>query len=166
MHNLKTVLTEKDARRFWKKVAVASDFECWPWTGSLDKSGYGRFMCKTEQDRIAFSASRLAYFLHTNEDPGSSRIGHKCSLRRCCNPRCLFKISPDSGPRRKHSKSNNPDSQSSQSRPRTELVPADILEIRSLHQSGETCYALTKIFNVSWPTIKKIVDRKSWRHIL
>lgn len=34
---------EAEAERFWSKVEVRGDLECWPWMGGRTPRGYGRF---------------------------------------------------------------------------------------------------------------------------
>lgn len=75
--------------RFWSKVAFASDNDCWLWTKSRDRYGYGRF---TLDHKIPFTASRLAWILTNAEDAEVGlEIMHSCDNPPCCNPSHLSK---------------------------------------------------------------------------
>jgi hypothetical protein len=70
--------------RFWDKVEVGDADECWPWTGALDRHGYGQF--KTAPGTPPVRAHRLAYVL-TGSDPAAAPVlRHTCNRRNCCNP--------------------------------------------------------------------------------
>ncbi|MFC5992921.1 HNH endonuclease signature motif containing protein [Pseudonocardia hispaniensis] len=55
---------------------------CWPWSGTRNKKGYGRFKHAL--------AHRVAYKLATGTDPGQFLVCHTCDNPPCCNPTHLF----------------------------------------------------------------------------
>ena len=79
--------------RLWPRVQKGSPDECWPWTGGLNKDGYGRMQWDGKLQYV----HRLAY-IHTNGAlPAGTEIDHTCHNdtgctikpcphRRCCNP--------------------------------------------------------------------------------
>lgn len=70
-------------RRFWSKVDIKSDEECWPWKSHLDRYGYGSFGIGTRPAR----AHRMAWLLWNGEAfPPDVKMRHTCDNRRCCNP--------------------------------------------------------------------------------
>lgn len=75
-----TTLTE----RLWRRVDTsAGSTGCWPWTGSVDSSGYGAIGA----DGRTLSTHRLAYELSTGKPiPDGMYIDHICHVTRCCNP--------------------------------------------------------------------------------
>lgn len=76
--------TDTDRLRFFSKVDEGQPGECWPWTGSRDKNGYGRFKLGGKGGR-AHEAHRVAYALETGVMP-QGHVLHSCDLRACCNP--------------------------------------------------------------------------------
>lgn len=79
-------LTPKDILRFQRKVDVRGPDDCWLWTSTKIRQGYG-FFGKNGQ---SFLASRFAYFMHTGIDPKDRLVCHKCDNPPCCNPGHLF----------------------------------------------------------------------------
>lgn len=67
---------------------------CWPWTGTIEKDGYGQ----TKRSKQSSRAHRLVYELfvgpipdglvidHTCHDPDTCKRGSDCPHRRCVNP--------------------------------------------------------------------------------
>lgn len=87
--------------RFWSKVQVEPN-DCWLWTASLDKCGYGKFglsgrMAKAH--RVAYlelvqlidSALELDHICHSTDRSCSG--GTTCLHRRCVNPAHLEPVS-------------------------------------------------------------------------
>lgn len=72
------------AERFWEKVDIRSDDECWPWLASITGRGYGQFNMANGMAR----AHRLAFFLYNGYWPNVCR--HSCDYKRCCNPKHLL----------------------------------------------------------------------------
>jgi HNH endonuclease len=81
---------------FWARVDKRGPDECWPWTGTLTKKGYGQFW----RPRMT-TAHRMAYQLHhgITLPPGHEvEIDHVkdrgCTRRDCCNPAHLEAVTP------------------------------------------------------------------------
>ena len=138
-------LTYIQDKRFWARIDKQGPDECWNWTGDFNDRGYGRFSIK---DR-GYKAHRIAYALHFEYDPVNQRLYHTCGNPACCNPAHLttlaVQIGIDNGTAR--------------------LTEAEGREIRALDLQGVSLRELGRQFDVAPNTIKKIVDRKTWRHI-
>lgn len=93
------------ADRFWAKVSVGTDDECWPWTGGLSEKRAGtwrgiiRYAGKGSRRLLAH---RVALWLQTDPE-GVDLAGydrpdgyaglqacHRCNNRICCNPGHLY----------------------------------------------------------------------------
>lgn len=72
--------------RFWSRVDIKGEDECWPWTSSRDPHGYGVFSINSRNT----AASRAAYILKNGTIPDRLRINHHCDNPPCCNPRHLY----------------------------------------------------------------------------
>jgi hypothetical protein len=80
------MLNEQTTRRFWSKVAVGDQAECWPWTKTLSSSGCGRFMVEGQNVR----AQRVAWLLTRTEALESGEaVTNTCGNAACCNPHHL-----------------------------------------------------------------------------
>ena len=76
--------------RFWSHVdrngpvADHMDSRCWLWTGSVDRSGYGRF----KWDGKTIGAHRASFLLTYGSQP--EVVCHKCHVRGCVRPEHLY----------------------------------------------------------------------------
>jgi hypothetical protein len=77
--------------RFWVKVDRRGDFECWPWTGHLEK-GYGRLTLDPVNLDKAF-AHRFCYELLVGPIPDGMTLDHLCHTTSTCpgGPDCLHR---------------------------------------------------------------------------
>lgn len=69
--------------RFWAKVDKTGD--CWLWTGSLVKNGYGVFSI----GRKRILAHRISYEWEYGEIPAGMQIDHRCFSHSCVRPEHL-----------------------------------------------------------------------------
>lgn len=73
------------ADRFWSKVRFGDWCDCWEWTASLDRDGYGRISAGGT-GRSPLAAHRVAYELLVGPIPEGMEIDHLCRNRACVNP--------------------------------------------------------------------------------
>lgn len=68
--------------RFWPKVAVGAEDECWMWLKSVKGPGYGVFW---DGERLV-GAHTFAYRSVHGEIPDGMVVRHVCDVPGCCNP--------------------------------------------------------------------------------
>lgn len=96
------------SERFWPKVDVRGNEECWLWTGSQSntkRSSYGKISEGGHAGRI-LQAHRVAYELTYGPIPEGLHIDHLCRVMLCVNPRHLEAVTPGTN----NSRSDSPPS--------------------------------------------------------
>lgn len=82
-----TVSPQRIQERFWAKVDLRDEDECWNWTGSVSAKGYGNFR--------VINRTELAHrFILADMNVEVARCPmlacHTCHNRRCVNPAHLY----------------------------------------------------------------------------
>src|SRR5215475_7535449 len=68
----------------WRRIAMRGIDECWLWTGTRDRKGYGRFW----QDGAVRRVTRCLFWdVHGYLPPV---VRHTCDNPPCCNPAHLL----------------------------------------------------------------------------
>jgi hypothetical protein len=140
--------------RFWEKVDICGEDECWNWLASKTTTGnYGQFG--------STRAHRIAWILTNGDIPRGLCVCHKCDNRICCNPKHLFlgtiaDNNADRNRKRRQAKGY--------SMPH-KLTEEKVLEIRELCEKRISRRKIAKIYNVCHGTINAIYSRRKWRHV-
>jgi hypothetical protein len=77
-------LRERTATRFWSKVVIGGEDECWQWLAAT-RRGYGLFGISWRPTRQAL-AHRFAYEFLVGPIPEGMTLDHLCRNRGCVNP--------------------------------------------------------------------------------
>lgn len=80
-----------DEARFWSKVDKREPAECWPWLGTIDQDGYGRFRLTLAPGKhTSIPAHVQSHTLNIGPVPEGLVIDHVyargCRRRDCVNP--------------------------------------------------------------------------------
>lgn len=155
-HNAYRTIDEK----FWSHVAVAGPDECWLWTASKSRLGYGRAYYEDKHTE----AHRVSWAIHFGSIPTSINVCHKCDNPACINPAHLFLGTDKENMADKYKKGRA-------NHPKGEAVASSVLTedavrlIRHLATTGEPRWSLSLQFGVSAVTIGNIINRKTWKHV-
>lgn len=82
--------------RFWAKVTIAGQDDCWPWSSYVRTDGYGKTYFAGHYVRT----HRLAYELSVGPVPEGLVLDHLCRNRKCANPRHLESVTRGENVRR------------------------------------------------------------------
>jgi hypothetical protein len=69
--------------RFYAKVRVDFDTNCWLWVGAVQTSGYGSVGIGNKRTALVH---RLSYEAHNGPIPDGLTIDHLCRNKTCVNP--------------------------------------------------------------------------------
>ena len=152
------------AERFWAKVDMRGDDECWPWLGSKRRNGYGSF--RTINRRVSI-AHRVAWEFAFGAIPHADGhngmcVCHSCDNPGCCNPKHLF-LGPHAKNIHDRHLKNRDARQPGEANGRAKLTESDVIEILLLPEISERkCGAM---FGVSNTSIRRIRIGKTWKHL-
>lgn len=76
-------MVPEQSKRFWAKVDVRGADECWPWTGSRNRT-HGTFHWSVSDGSIG--AHRAAYLLAHGKIDCAMEVDHACNNSMCVNP--------------------------------------------------------------------------------
>ena len=163
MRQLKMQLTEKIIEKFWAKVDKKSDDECWNWTASMDRHGYGQIGVNYKNYRT----HRIAWVIHSGEIPEGLCVCHKCDNPACVNPAHLFlgTLKDNAVDRSKKCRGVSPDN-TGERNGRHKITEKDVIAIRLKYAPYiYSACKLAKEYGVTTTTIYRIVKYKTWKHI-
>lgn len=164
--------------RYFEKVEVRGDDDCWPWLAFRTFEGYGVIGIGDGSKLVP--AHRMALFLETGQWPEKGQVVmHSCDHPWCQNPRHLS-IGTDADNMRdrdrkgrsatgvRHGSQTHPESNHGllgEEHHQAKLTADNVREIRASYLVAETQAELAKRFGVHQNQISRIVNRQSWRHI-
>lgn len=156
-------------RRFWEKVdktpGLGKDGDCWEWRHQINKDGYGLLSQTTKN--IKWLAHIMSYTLahRCDRPPKGIFVCHTCDNRKCVNPDHLFLgniviNTLDMVEKGRQAKGTM--------LPQAKLTENAVRTIRALFKTDSEKYykfELARLFNVSFGTINRVIQRKSWKHV-
>jgi len=151
--------------RFWGWVDKGGPEDCWEWRGHRTKRGYGHF--QVNKAIGPKRAHRVAYFLHTGQQPGALKVLHRCDNPPCCNPAHLFLGTQADNVRDMVSKGRQgtfvPPALKGEANPRAKITQKQADEIRRLYGTGDYKQReLAEMFGINQQRISQIVRGKGW----
>ena len=143
--------------RFWSKVDIKGNDECWEWKARRNHKGYGVFKNKGKSEQ----AHRIAWKLTHGEIPVGTFILHTCDNPPCNNPSHLWNGTNDDNMKDMVKKNR----QAKGEKVRKKLVAEQVIAIRVLLQCDISVSEVAKMYGLNTSTVYDIKHRIYWRHI-
>ena len=145
---------------FCAKVNIKDPDQCWEWTGTKNRDGYGIVKINKQEQRT----HRVAWRLSNGPIPKEQCVLHRCDNRCCTNPAHLFLGTQQDNIADMIAKGRQVIPKGVQ-HGNSKLTEKDVLKIRSLKQQGVGRLDIAKQFGIYKSTVDKITSRQSWKHI-
>lgn len=152
------LFSESCESRFWKKVTIKSDNECWSWNGSRCANNYGHLTIQHK----TWKAYRYSWMIKNGPIPKRMNICHSCNNPPCVNPSHLYLATH---------KQNMADASRDFlfvhgiNHSHARLNPESVREIRKLRDQGVSIPKLCRQFNMSAGAIWAASKRLSWKSV-
>jgi hypothetical protein len=155
-------MTSKEESRFWARVSIGGDDECWTWLGPCDRSGYGKFQTFRNSKQFHHVAHRVAYSLRCEGPQNPEVVMHTCDNPSCCNPAHLKagtrkENMADMVRKRRQNKPGVPTG--------NKLTPTDASAVR-LAAESLPIRAVARLFDLDPKTVRQILRREIWAAVL
>lgn len=147
-------LTDADKNRFWSKVSIRGENECWEWSGSLHKLGYGHFRIGGKYGKIVPS-HRVAKMFSCDDFDQSKHCLHRCDNRACCNPSHIWLGTHAENMKDAVSKGRNKTARAGNGY--TKIPKEKYLDIFNMHKSGLNKSKIARHFGVTPTNIRFIL---------
>lgn len=145
--------------RFWTKVDKSGN--CWLWTASGTRAGYGLFWLNRRNEL----SHRVSWTIHYGAIPEGMLVCHTCDTPACVNPSHLFlgtyADNAQDRERKGRGAKNIPDSKGERNG-RAKLTASDVQKIRQLLNDGHSGRSIAKQFGVSDVMVSFIRRGKNW----
>ena len=144
-------LDDAAVARFWQKVDVRGDGECWLWLAARHPQGYGSFRLPWGHVR----AHRLALSLSLGRPVGADLMAlHTCDMPSCCNPAHLREGTALDNKRDEQVRGRTLRGERS---PTATIPDTLVATIRELAAAGETRVAISEATDVSVSQVSAII---------
>jgi hypothetical protein len=157
--------------RFWSKVEIAGPDDCWPWTGSTQHSGHGKFQASREgEPKLLVMAHRWAYEFAHGPIPNGMVVRHRCDNPHCVNPAHLEVGTQLDNIADMHARGRayipDPPRLLGESNPQSKLTDEEVSRLRSEASAGARQVNLARRFGISKAQVCRIVSGKRRRDTL
>lgn len=144
-------------QRFWNKVSISGEDQCWEWKAATQSKGYGSIGIGGGKTALAH---RVAYEISNGEIPNEMHVLHKCDNRKCVNPKHLFLGTNEDNIKDKVQKGRQ---SKGEKHGNSKLTVKEVRTIRKLHKDGDYSYRqLAERFQISPSYVGSIVREEYW----
>ena len=159
MPNLGLSKTRPLTERFWEKVDIRGEDECWPWLASTGYSGYGQIW----EGKSFLRSHRVAWMLTYGPIPEGMCVLHHCDNPLCCNPTHLFLGTNADNTADMIRKGR---SAIGEKQGQSKLTAKQVREIRRRWDAGGIKQReLANEYGVSRGAITGVIYRYNWKHV-
>lgn len=144
-----------DVARFFSKVNVLGEYDCWNFIGKKTNKGYGQIGVIGQ----TWYAHRFSYLLFNKKLDPDLLVRHKCDNRLCVNPYHL-----ETGTHQDNMRDRNIRGRTAKGvrNPKSKLTEKEVLEI---YKDQRIYKDIAKQYNVLPDTISRIKSGKNWGHV-
>jgi hypothetical protein len=150
-------------QRFWSKVKIGGQDECWEWQAARDDKGYAVLFVGGK----LWKASRVSVTI-SGRDVSGHIVMHSCDNPQCVNPRHLSlgtqkQNMEDMASRGRASRQgySNPGMKNGQAK----LMDSQVAYIKLLLAHGYGTREIGRWYETSHATIDSIRKGETWRHV-
>ena len=161
LYHSKSSAPEHIAARFWAKVDKSGD--CWTWTGSRQKRGYGLFRIKGRLHK----AHRAALMVSGVDVPAHLCVLHSCDNPPCCNPAHLRLGTKGENNTERHAKGRTvlPVHLKGEAAWASKLTDHRVREMRQWRAEGLTYAKIGERAQISPRHAYDVVNGRYWNHV-
>ena len=150
------------SERFWEKVAVGDESDCWLWTAFRNRKGYG--MIGSGAGHIL--AHRASWEIHHGPVPPGGVVCHRCDTPPCVNPSHLFVGTQRDNIADMVAKGRQRgDHRPGSACPTATLTESQAAEVKRRALAGEKQRALAAEFSIKQATVSNIKTGRTWGHL-
>ena len=148
-------------KRFWAKVNIGEEKDCWEWQGAYFVDGYGQFYLTSS---VKIRSNRMAWTLANGLIPKGLCVLHLCNNRKCVNPKHLYVGTRTDNAHDRLISGNAPKGEDHKL---SKLTEQDVIEIREKYIPRKySQYKLAQEYGVTRTAIEQITTGRNWKHLL
>lgn len=149
--------------RFWSRIKVSGDDDCWEWTRGTTSDGYGIFHFGNSSIRT----HRFSYQLKNGAIREHDCVCHSCDNPKCVNPSHLWIGTRAENNADKEAKGRgvHPDQKTGENNSNAILSISSVISIKVMAKNGLPQARIAKYFDVSNALVCMIINGERWNDI-
>ena len=142
--------------RFWSKVSVKSDIDCWEWQAGKTSQGYGGF----HYGKFSIRAHRFSYQLHNRKINEYECVCHSCDNPSCVNPKHLWigTRAENNADKEAKGRGTYPNQMSGEGNTNYVLTTPEVISIKVMARKGMPQARIASYIGVSAATVCMVVN--------
>lgn len=154
---------EKYVSRFWSRVSICADHECWEWQRGKTRDGYGVFHFGEKSIRT----HRFSYQLHNGEIREHDCVCHSCDNPSCVNPKHLWigTRADNNADKEAKGRAVYAEQKKGELNPSATLTTSEVVAIKVMARCGLPQARIAKTIGISNASVCMIVSGKRWGHL-